>query len=143
MRYLFLFFLLALISVSCKEENTNNEKLKEQAIRLAHDWTEAWNGDINVNRMMSLHHPELHYYWRNSPMTYNGFKQVLEEYIVGVENYNLELVNEVVTVIDNNNVIVGFQLNDKGEDPDSADGAFTLVITRYKSKWKIIHIHES
>ena len=142
MKYLLLLLLLPTISISCKEES-NNELIKSQAIQLAGDWTEAWNGNINVDHMMSLHHPELQYYWHNNPLTYNGFKKVLEEYIVGHEHYNLELVNEVVTVMDNNNAIVGFQLIDKGKAPDSAEGAFTLVITRYKSKWKIIHIHES
>ena len=142
MKYFFLLILIPLISISCNEK-ANNEIIKSQAIQLANEWTEAWNGTISVENMMALHHPELQYYWRDEPITYNGFKDVLEKYIIGKENYNLALVNPIVTVIDKNNVVVGFQLIDKGEDSDSAEGAFTIVITRHKSKWKIIHIHES
>jgi len=142
MKYFHLLILIPFFSISCIEK-TNNEEIKTQAIQHDKDWTEAWNGDINVDNMMSLHHPELKYYWRNNPLTYNEFKDVLIKYVKGKENYNLELANPVITVIDKNNVIVGFQLVDKGESPDSAEGAFTLVITRVDSEWKIIHIHES
>ena len=120
----------------------DKEKIQMEALELAENWNAAWNGDIDIDRMMSLHHKDLQYYWHGKPLTYPGFEEVLKKYIIGVETYSNKIFNPVVTVIDKNNVIVGFQLADSSEEADADENAFTLVITRIESEWKIIHIHE-
>ena len=120
----------------------DEEQIKTEALEVAENWNDAWNGVIDIDRMMSLHHEDLQYYWHGKPMTYNGFEEVLRKYVIGVETYNNKLVNPVVTVIDRNNAVIGFQLADSNEDTDAIDTSFSLVITRVDSAWKIIHIHE-
>ena len=120
----------------------DEQKIKKEAIEVAQDWNNAWNGEIDIDRMMSLHHKDLQYFWHGKSMTYAEFSDVLKEYIIGIETYNNKLFNPVVTVIDKNNAIIGFQLGDNVEEVENDENAFTLVITRVGSEWKIIHIHE-
>lgn len=132
-----------LLTIGCNNSvEYDKEKIIKEAIEVAKNWNDAWNGEIDIDRMMSLHHKELQYYWHGKPMTFDGFKEVLKKYIIGVETYNNQLFNPVVTVIDRNNAVVGFQLGDSDEDVKNDENAFTLVITRVGSEWKIIHIHE-
>lgn len=136
-----LIFLLAAIGCNNSVEYCK-EKVIIEAIEVAKNWNDAWNGEIDIDRMMSLHHKGLQYYWHGKPLTYQGFEEVLKKYIIGVETYNNKLFNPVVTVIDKNNAIIGFQLGESLEDVENDENAFTLVITRIDSEWKIIHIHE-
>lgn len=138
-----LILIILLLTVGCNNSlKYDKEEIRKEALHVAENWNDAWNGDIDISRMMSLHHKDLQYYWHGKPLTYKGFEEVLKKYIIGVETYNNKLFNPVVTVIDKNNVIVGFQLADNSEEADADENAFTLVITRVKSEWKIIHIHE-
>jgi hypothetical protein len=132
-----------LMTIGCNNSVVyDKEKIQMEALELAENWNAAWNGDIDIDRMMSLHHKDLQYYWHGKPLTYTGFEEVLKEYIIGVETYYNNLFNPIVTVIDKNNAIVSFQLADTIEEADADENAFTLVITRVESGWKIIHIHE-
>lgn len=134
---------ILLLTVSCNNSlEYDKEIIRKEALEVAANWNDAWNGEIDLERMMSLHHKDLQYYWHGKPLTYPEFEKVLKKYIIGVETYNNKLFNQVVTVIDKNNAIVGFQLADSKEEADADENAFTLVITRVESAWKIIHIHE-
>ena len=120
------------------------DQIKKDALAIAHKWNKAWNGQINLDTMMSLHHEDLQYYWHGTPMTYDGFEEVLEKYVIGIETYDNKVINPIVTVVDKNNAVVGFQLasKDSPASEENPEDAFTLVITRVNSEWKIIHIHE-
>ncbi len=136
-------FIVLLLTVGCNGTiECDEEKIKTEALMIAEKWNDAWNGEINLDNMMKLHHKDLQYYWHGKPMTYTEFEEVLKKYVIGVETYNNKLFNPVVTVIDKNNAIVGFQLADNSKEADTDENAFTLVITRVGSGWKIIHIHE-
>ena len=138
-----LILIILLSIVGCNNSlKYDKEEIRKEALNVAENWNDAWNGDIDIDRMMSLHHKDLQYYWHGKPLTYTGFEEVLKKYIIGVETYSNKIFNPVVTVIDKNNVIVGFQLADSSEEADADENAFTLVITRIESEWKIIHIHE-
>lgn len=141
----FIVLLPILLTLLCckKGDHSKIEKQTEQQVLLiAQQWTEAWNGAIDLDRMMALHHKDLKYYWHGKAMTFEGFKDVLSKYVIGVETYNHRLINPEVTVLDKDNAVVGFQLLGESQDPKTVDNAFTLVITKVKSEWKIIHIHE-
>jgi hypothetical protein len=132
-----------LLTIGCNNSvEYDKEKIKIEAIEVVENWNDAWNGEIDIDRMMSLHHKELQYYWHGKPVTFDGFEEVLKNYIMGVETYNNQLFNPVVTVIDKNSAIVGFQLGENSEDVKYDESVFTIVITRIGSEWKIIHIHE-
>ncbi|MBC2838164.1 nuclear transport factor 2 family protein [Robiginitalea sp. SC105] len=135
--------LFILLATGCSNSvEYDREKIQKEALEIAESWNKAWNGDIDIDRIMSLHHKDLQYYWHGKPLSYAGFEEVLKKYVIGVETYNNKLFNPVVTVIEENNVIVGFQLGDSLEDVEKDENAFTLVLTRVGSEWKIIHIHE-
>lgn len=135
--------IIFLLAVSCNDSlEYDKEKIELEIVEVAKSWNEAWNGDIDIDRMMSLHHKGLQYYWQGKPISYVGLEEVLKKYIIGVETYNNKLFNPVVTVIDRNNAIIGFQLADSLEEARADENAITLVITRVGSEWKIIHIHE-
>ncbi len=113
----------------------------QELLQVAHSWIEAWNGKIDKEKMLDLHHPDLQYYWRGTPMDYNKFDYALEYYIIPSSNYDLILYNPVVTIIDNDAGVVSFNWKDKNEtEPPSA---ISLTVKKTNSKWKIINIHES
>lgn len=142
-RLIFLLFIISVLAAcNSKSNKYDEEKITKEILEMANKWNEAWNGTINLDTMMALHHNKLQYYWHGKPMTYEGFKEVLEKYIIGVETYDNALRNPVVTIIDKNNAIIGFQLVPKNNPLEETETAFSLVFTRVNSKWKIIHIHE-
>lgn len=126
-----------------KENEMDEEEIEQIAADMAHSWIEAWNGDIDLDHIMSLHHPDLQYYWHGEPMSYDGLRHVLLEYVIGKQTYNNKAINVVATAVDNNNAVVGFQSTDKSQPGEKAAAAYSLMITRSGSEWKIVHIHES
>ena len=143
MKYAWVLSVLLLLLSACQNSTTGDKAvITEEVLEMAHRWNEAWNGDININEMMALHHNDLVYYWRGKPISFTHFEEVLKKYIIGIESYNNQIFNPVVNIINSNTAVVGFQLAESSAEAEDSENAFSLVVTRVDSEWKIIHIHE-
>lgn len=135
---------LSINSATYAQQSASHEQFKAETLQLAKQWVQAYNDNskMDLEKFMSLHHPDLQYYWHGKPMDYKGWKYVLKEYIIAKEQYNNALYDPVITVIDYNNAVIGFQIGDKNIK-DAERNAVSLVVTRTNEGLKIIHIHES
>ena len=126
------------------EADKQIDKIESEVTQLAHEWAAAWNGKIDPNKMMSLYHPDMKYFWRGTYPAgdYDGFKQFLSENLSQTANYQLTVSNMDITVIDENTAIAFFQFKDQNEDPFGS-GAATLVMTKKNADWKVLYVHES
>ncbi|WP_228853458.1 nuclear transport factor 2 family protein [Aegicerativicinus sediminis] len=134
---------LSLTTVSAQSQD-EIKLIEKEVMEVAKNWTSAWNGKIDADKMMALYHPDMKYFWRGTypPGNYVGFKKFLMENFSQTATYDISISNPDVTVIDYTSAIVFFQFNDKNEDPFGS-GAATLVMTKDNSDWKVLYVHES
>lgn len=130
---------LSLLS-NCNKSSTNKIN-KHDLDDIAQEWTNAWNGKIDKDSMMSIYHPDMQYYWRGKPMDYKTFERVVENHIVPTSNYDIYLHDKMVTILDDDAAVVSFNWTDRNSTEPPA--SVSLTLKKERDSWKVIHVHES
>ena len=138
MKHLFKVLIIVLGFVISAQES---KSIENQVLEVAQEWTNAWNGKIDKDKMMSIYHPDMQYYWRGKPMDYKTFGIVVEKYIAPTSNYDIYMHDEIITILDEDAAVVSFNWTDKhaSEPPASV----SLTLKKVENTWKVIHVHES
>ena len=137
--------LLILLFIKYSEGYPQGAKIEDDILKIAEEWTNAWNGKIDKDRMMRLYDNDLLYYWRGSADTYEEFENVLVNFIIPTSDGStvLEMINPTIVFQNKGSAIVSFNIRDEGSSDELGGAAFSLGLKETLGEWKIVHVHES
>lgn len=131
-------------SCDFKSNNTsiiNEKEITKKVMKVTNAWIESWNGNIDPNQMMDVYHEDNKYIWRGH-MPYPVNKDGINEFFVGKTNYDIELQESDITILNSTTAIVFIHFRDKNSD-EFGSGAASLIITNENGDWKVKYVHES
>jgi len=142
---IFLFFCSATLVGQTRGSST--APVSDTLIARAHEWVDTWNYK-DVERMRQLHADDVsiqRYGIGDEFITIEKLLKEIREQNFWKLSWSIKIVQPHVRMLGADAALVAFRLQGKETHSDGRSriysAAYSLVFQRYRSEWKIVHVH--
>lgn len=119
--------------------------ISNTVLSLTEAYNAAWEG-LRAGPILQFHGDDFQYYWFDQRVS-DDFEEVLRtEWLAGIEEYSIEMIDPQVKVLGADAAVVSFQFVDRETTDGSvqeSSGALGYIFERQAGEWKIVRIHHS